>query len=216
MSDNKLRNSSFEGSWFHPVMDGAPIQEFQIPDHWEFWWTEKGTRTPGAWYARPGSTLMVGPALDNPYDQADHSRFVRPEVRIMLRSQVPDWEEEDFGMEGDHLLKSFKGSGSVWFKFIQVVAALPAGEYKLKIQVYPDAYKWDSANTCKVFGSDPNTVLVRFEEGGQFQSANAAPDAVDRLRIIEHRFTHAGGDYTAHVEFMMPFAMDNNGVFFDQ
>lgn len=215
---NLLKNSGFELSWWHPASpkDGAPVKEFQIPEGYtKFWWTQHAdTETPGMWRALPDTTAKISGPLANPFDSSAGARFVRPEIRVMLREQVPAWEQTAFGMQGNHILKIFKGNGSFWCGLTQIIPDLPQGDYQFKFQLYPDSYQWTGE---KSFGADPNTILVKFGPNGEFRSFNPSPDLPAESRLQHHiyEFSHSGGEYIFYIEFLCPFPMDNNGIFCD-
>lgn len=188
-----LKNPSFEGPWYHP----GNISELQIPDSWA-WWHANETIT-------------------NPYDTAPHSRFVRPEVRVLPREQIPEHEQLLFLLDGDQCLKAFKGSGSIFFSLAQDIN-LEAGRYRLTVKVYPDVVsRYDGG---KVFADDPNAALIRFrinDDYGVLQPINPVwldERDINRLQTVTHEFD-AEGMTTVRIYFMLPFPLPQNGVFCD-
>lgn len=134
---NLLRNGSFEGQW----RDLNARQ--QIPNEWEFWADE---RTP------------------NPFSGESYNRFGQPEVRVMLKAQLPAAEWVPFGLDGGQLLHVF--GAAFYVGFVQDVS-LVAGHYRLTAQIFPDVVeRYDGAD--KVFAEDPNACRIRFvyRDGG--------------------------------------------------
>lgn len=189
---NKLNNGSFEQSWYHP--DGIP--ELQIPNGWEFDYADE--------------------SVDNPFDANPWAKFLRPEVRVLPREQLPPDEQALFILDGDQCLKLFKGNGSIFFWLTQDVQLEP-GDYELTIRVYPDVVMDYGDHGQKIFATDPNAALIRFGAGVHWWSINPVPSPHpnDRLQIVKHRFTAPGGMHRVEVEFMLPFPLKQNGLFCD-
>ncbi|MFX0121985.1 MAG: hypothetical protein ACFE9A_21540, partial [Candidatus Hodarchaeota archaeon] len=185
---NILRNSSFEGEWYHK--DGRP--EFQIPNEWVF--TDLGTGSP------------------NPHDPNPWAKFVPPEVRVMLRHQLPLHEQDVFILRGDQCLKVFKGNGS-WHGSLAQVLDLDSGSYELTIKLYADLVK-DYGPGGKVWGDDPQgrDGLVRLSGGDT--KTNWLSLTPGTLNTLSLKFD-ASGETTVAVEIMCPFPLANSGVFCD-
>jgi hypothetical protein len=206
-----LINGGFENGWYHP--DG--ITELQIPKGWTLEVTKNVGASKGTWLTTPAGIQRVGKPVENPYDKAEHSRFMRPEVRVMTKAQVPDWEEAAFGMEGGYILKAFKGNGSLLFAFMQSVQ-LEKGEYELTIRVYPDTVSSYNING-KVFANNSNAALIRFgEEAWTSFNPVPSPPANSRLQTIKHTFDAPGGMYHVKIGFMLPFHLAQNGILCDR
>jgi murein DD-endopeptidase MepM/ murein hydrolase activator NlpD len=190
---NKLTNGNFESGWYHP--NGIP--ELQIPNGWEFGYADEG--------------------VENPYDANPWAKFLRPEVRVLPREQVPPWEQDLFILDGDHTLKPFKGGGSLFFWLTQD-ATLEAGKYELIVRVYPDVVMDYDTDDQKVFATDTNAALIRFNPNDRWQSINPVPSPHPgaRLQTVKHKFAHGGGTRQIVVEFMLPFPLKQNGLFCDK
>lgn len=189
--NNLLKNGSFELGWYHH--DGIP--ELQIPKEWQFGYADK--------------------SVDNPYDTNPWSEFVRPEVRVLPREQLPPHEQPLFILDGDYCLKPFKGSGSLYFWFTQDLN-LDAGDYELTVRVYPDVVMDYDGDGNKIFADDPRAALIRFHPNDFWQNINpVSSPASGRLQTVKHQFTAPGGVYRVRVEFMLPFPLKQNGLFCD-
>lgn len=183
---NMLRNSSFEDGWYHP--EGVP--ELQVPEEWVFW------------YATPD--------CENPYDPAEHSRFVRPEVRVLPKEQLPPLEQDLFILDRHHTLKIFKGSGA-WYGKLQQLT-LP-GHYLFTVNIFADLVK-EYLDGMKVWADDPqgHDGLVRLSSAGQQGPwVSLTPgqwnDISWEFRCTEFEILQ--------VEIMCPFPLANSGIFAD-
>lgn len=190
MSENLLKNPSFEDGWTNP--DGVP--EIQEPKGWNFWHS----------------------TLDNPHSEWP---FVRPEVRVLHVSQLPEAERELFVLTGDYCLKIFKGHGA-WHAGLKQVLSLPVGSYKFTVRVYPDLVKGYGTDGGKIWADDPEGLdgLCRFSiNGTQYDWTNLKAGAWVDLSIV---FRSAGGlNGEGHteigVEWLCAFALANSGIFAD-
>jgi hypothetical protein len=195
---NLLRNPSFEGGWYHP----SNIPELQIPKEWEFWYADANT--------------------PNPYDPAEHSRFVRPEVNHKSRAQLPPEEHDKFILDGEWTLKVFKGNGSFFCSLGQSLALKPNTTYQLNIRGHADVVDhWE--DSTKIPAADPNSCLMRasyeYDTGRSFSEWVSLAGTEKSLApfAYSHTFKTTGDEFHyLGVEFMCPFPVANNGLFLDK
>lgn len=193
---NILGNPSFEEGWYHP--DGIP--ELQIPNQWGFWWAD-------------------GYVFDNPISSDPGNKFVRPEVRVLPKSQLPEHEQDLFVLDGEYCVKIFKGSGAWWGDLFQFVDGEP-GRYRMTVNVYPDLvdhYKDDE----KVAAQDPDSGRIKFDFGffetewEHLLKPNAnGVITLHKVQFIKE-FDAPNGIEGMSVQFMLPHALNNSCVFLD-
>jgi len=191
-----LINGSFEGGWYHP----GSVPELQIPNGWEFWYADS--------------------SVPNPVDPADHSRFQRPEVRVLPADQLPADERGIFILDGDHTLKIFKGHGAWMARFSQVLTLEP-GAYRFTVNLWPDLIQGYDGDR-KVWASDPdgNDGLMRFWFDGtpddywQSVPPPTGQQSAEHWRQFSLDFL-ADGEVELGIELMCPFALHNSGFFAD-
>jgi len=185
--ENLLQNPSFDGGWTSPPGDSN-----QIPNFWAFWY--------------------ASPDLPNPYDPAEHSKWIKPELVHRNRGQLPPYEWPLFFWDdGEWTLKLFKDSGSIWTRLTQSVELEP-GRYRLTINFYSDTYIWDGEQ--KVEPPDPNTGLVRLicEDTEEWRTMKPFIERESFSREFNVSFAHF---VSVGAEFMFPFPVSNNGIFAD-
>jgi hypothetical protein len=183
-----LTNPSFEADWHHP----SNIPELQIPNGWRFWYRE---------------------GHENPHSEDVWNKFVRPEVRVLLREQLPEAERELFILQGDQVLKIFKGHGA-WFGGLSQYLQLEPGTYRFTVKVYADLVK-EYNDAGKVWADDPDQRdgLARFmfnTKGQDWQPLR--PGAWNTLALD---FLAPEHEFGLGIDFMCPFALANSGVFCD-
>lgn len=199
---NLLGNGSFEGGWYHP--DGIP--ELQLPAGWDLKW-------------RDGND----PGWPNPYDDAPHSRFVRPEVRVLPEAFLPEHERPLFIRDGRQTLKVFKGQGALYFTFMQTVSGLtPGATYRLATPVYPDVVMRYEDNR-KVWADDARACQWRVRVGPVAVTVGAGPFGGGWKRLEAGKWNEPAAEFKAggttaevKVDFLMPFALPQNGIFADE
>lgn len=179
-------NGSFELG--HYNKDGIP--ELQIPKGWNFWYK-----------------TSKNPISSDPWNQ-----FVRPEVRVLPRNQLPENEQDLFILDGDYCIKIFKGYGA-WDAAIQQGVTLERGVYAVRLNVYGDAVYYDGNN--KNPAADPQTARVRVNINGiSTKWQNLAQLFYNELlfpfNVLED------GNVKIAVEFMLAFAVQNAGIFADK
>ncbi len=184
---NILFNPSFEDG--HYNQNGVP--ELQLPNNWGFEW----------------DTGRTGFG-DEVWDE-----WVRPEVRVLPKSNVPSSEHNDFFVDGDHAVKIFKGSGAISFRFSQA-HQLEAGKYQFTVNVYPDVIKGYGSNGEKIFADDPLAAELSFLLNGS-QTAWRVVEIGERNR---YAFVFEISEpKTVQVALVARgrFAVENNGWFMD-
>ena len=196
--DNYLLNHSFENGWRHV----NNIQEIQIPNSWDIWFTD----VTGTYKTFSINLERIGDYIPNPHDSAPWSEFVRYEMRILPRNQLPQHEQDLFILDGDYTNKTFKGFGA-WFGGLFQSLSLEQGLYKLTVKVFADLVA-SYSNGEKVWATDPLSGLVRFNNG-DFESLTAG-----EWNILEYEF-EGNGLTDLNIDFMLPFALHNSGLFMD-
>lgn len=194
---NLLRNGGFEQGWY----DVSGTQ--QAPNEWEMHWTE-------------GESM--GDA---------NNVTVRPESRVLPRTQVPPDEHDIFFWDGDYTLKMFWAKAPIHVGISQDVSGLEVGrEYRFVVPVFVDTFEWDGQ---KVAPSDPFSAQVRLGAGPvganwQDEGAinfsnwadptNTSPFYLGRT-TLQFNFVATAADMTVFVEYASKWGLDNNGIFMD-
>lgn len=177
---------SFEDGWYHP----DDIPELQIPVPFQFSYEEG----------------------DNPVSDDPWNDFVRPEVRTLPREQLPPDEQDVFILDGDYCVHAFKSYGA-WNAAFHVEVELEEGIYLFEPRVYGDMVVAYTSGE-KVPAPDPLSGRIRIHVDDFVTTwADLAPLRYMRypLNIIvqEKRVVNIS------VEFMLPYAIKNNGLFAD-
>lgn len=179
-----MKNGSFEGGWYHP--DGIP--ELQIPNKYEF-------------------SYNTG---DNPINSDPGNEFVRPEVRVLPKDQLPPHEQDLFVLDGDYCLKIF---GGAWNASLSQSLELEPGLYFLNIRVYGDLVM-DYDENGKVPAKDPLSGRIRVHVNGNVgEWEYLAPLRWSRYGFILSTTETRIASIT--IEFMLPHALKSNGIFAD-
>jgi hypothetical protein len=188
MTNNLFHNGSFEAGTHNP----GGISELNIPDRWSF--------------------QFALHTIPNPHDPADHARFVRPEVRVLSRADLPENEHDLFILDFNHTLKIFKRSGSWWASLYQVCEIQP-GDYTARIRLFGDLVKAYRGDT-KVWADDPagRDGLFRFMINAEHTDWQIIRPG--DWNTYTHAFT-AQGTTTIGADIMCPFPLYNNGIFAD-
>ncbi|MFK7803729.1 MAG: hypothetical protein AB8G95_19000 [Anaerolineae bacterium] len=135
---NLLFNPSFEMGFTNP----NGVIELQIPDLWNF-------------------EYDIG---YNPLDPEDWNRWVRPEVRVLSKADIPSHEHNDFFVDSNQTVKIFKGYGSVSYRLTQNLKLDP-GRYQFTIHVFPDMVD-DYLTSGKVYADDYRAAEISFLVNG--------------------------------------------------
>lgn len=115
MSDNLLKNGSFEGGTYTRPDNRSSL----FPEGWNVWWADRNTPLLNA---------------DAPKGQGKQDQvWDAPEILPRTAAFVRDIPIKD----GEAMLKGFKGKAPTWFQLNQVVE-LEAGRYRLGMWVFPD------------------------------------------------------------------------------
>jgi hypothetical protein len=140
----------------------------------------------------------------NPYDPA---AYVKPETRVILKSQLPAGEWEQFGLTGSQAVKAFKGSGTWHGPYIQNLSQPLSAPGKATIRFFADLVA--SYNPKKYAAYDPNN------PAGQLR-VNGSPWYLMKPGVInEPVFDLPAGTSQLKVEWRFNYPLANNGIFFD-
>ena len=108
---NLLPNPSFEEEWY--FFQG--VAEWQIPNGW----------------------LLAVDEGPNTLEPGSGGNFLRPEIRVVPKSDIPPSEHAQFVFAGQNTIKAFKGGAPTNFAIFTDVS-LPPGRYRLTINFFPD------------------------------------------------------------------------------
>jgi len=179
-----MKNGSFEDGWYHP--NGIP--ELQIPNEFVF-------------------AYNTG---ENPVNSDPGNEFVRPEIRVLPKDQLPPHEQDLFVLDGNYCLKAF---GGAWNASFSQVMTLEPGVYVLNIRVYGDLVMGYDENG-KIPAKDPLSGRIRVHIDGKPGNWEfLAP-----LRWMRYGHTLVISELTdldVRIEFMLPHAIASNGIFAD-
>lgn len=175
--DNLLRNADFE-----------------IPNGWT---NEPTGQVPYEWSFEYYTGI-------NQYDPAS---YVKPETRVMLKSQLPTGEWEQFGLTGNQAVKAFKG-GLPWHgSYIQILTKPLQRPGKATIKFSADLVK---SYGPKVYATyDPNN------PAGQLRINGSPWYLMKPGEINEPSFDLPAGTFQLKVEWRCNYPLANNGIFWD-
>lgn len=184
---NLLPNPSFEDDWY--FFNG--INELQLPVGW-FAFTDEGPNT----------------LSDDPNDL-----FLRPEIRVITRSDLPAGESNQFVFNGNKTIKAFKGGGPTSFGIFTDVA-LPAGSYRFTVRYFPDTVLLYNGSE-KVWNTDPQAAEVRiiYNEGG---TAWSGTTVATRNTMTYDFKLNAPATVRLGAAFRNRFVNHNNSWFIDE
>ncbi len=183
---NLLPNASFEDDWY--FYQG--VSEWQIPVNWLL-------------------AVNEGP---NTLTPEEGDMFIRPEVRVVPRSDLPADEHNLFVFDGNKTIKSFKNGLPIQFAVFTDIR-LPAGSYRFTIRFFPDIVSVYNGGT-KVWATDPLSAETRiiYNNGG----TGWIPVTPGQRGTLTYDFTltqpatvRLGGD------FRNRYINTNNGWFLD-
>lgn len=186
----------------------------------------------GGWSTpRPHQQVPTSWELDFTEDEhtAGEWKTVQPELRVMLKGQLPPGEWELFGGGGQHIVKLFKGQGAIHARLRQRVTGLEVGaSYRLTVPTYVDTYQWDGekqppepnedewdrAARLRLSAHDDNGVR---ELSCWFDEADVGDPGDFYLRhwVFEWSFTATAPEMVMEIEVWNPWPVSNNGWFFD-
>lgn len=183
---NLLSNASFEEDWY--FFQG--VSEWQVPVNW----------------------LLAVDEGPNTLTPEEGDVFIRPEVRVVPKSDLPASEHSMFVFDGNKTIKSFKGGLPIHFAVFTDIP-LPAGSYRFTIRFFPDVVITYNQGQ-KVWAYDPLAAEARviMNAGG----TGWVPVTPGQRGALSFDFTleepatvRLGGD------FRNRFINDNNGWFLD-
>ncbi|MCL4266251.1 MAG: LysM peptidoglycan-binding domain-containing protein [Anaerolineae bacterium] len=183
---NLLANASFEEDWY--FFNG--VSEWQVPIHWSL-------------------AVDEGP---NTLTPEEGDVFIRPEVRVVPKSDLPPQEHSMFVLDGNKTIKSFKGGLPIHFAIFTDIP-LPAGSYRFTIRFFPDVVS-SYQNNQKVWATDPLAAEARIiHNGGGTGWISVTPGQRGSLTydftLEEPATVRLGGD------FRNRNINENNGWFLD-
>ncbi|MEM8857440.1 MAG: hypothetical protein AAGD96_03915 [Chloroflexota bacterium] len=182
-----LFNGDFEEG--HYNQDG--IAELQLPNNWALEWEVGGTG----------------------FGDEVWDIWVRPEVRVLSKAEVPSNEHSDFFEDGDHTVKIFKGYGAVQFRLTQTIQ-LPPGRYQFTAHVYPDMIDDYTADGDKVFADDYRAAEISFLANGNQSNWEFVP--IGEQNRFAYTFDISQDEpVLVGISGRGRFAVRNNGWFID-
>lgn len=196
-AENLLANGGFEQGWY----DVSGTQ--QCPNSWELHWTE-------------------GEAMGDA-----NSRTVKPETRVLPRTQVPPAEHDLFFWDGDYTMKLFWAKAPIHVALSQDVGGLEVGrEYRLVVPTFVDTYEWEGE---KIAPDDPFAAQMRLGAGpvganwrdesaisfSNWANSTNTPGFYLSRTTLQFRFVATAPEMTVFVEYSSKWGMKNNGVFMD-
>lgn len=217
---NLLANAGWEEGHYHPDdANGYPIMALQVPNGWRVNWRE-----------------TAGAAWPNPFGAA---LFMRPEMNRLPASKLA--ADEQIGLpqalilEGGHTLKLFKGGGALNATLITSVAAGSGPrQLKLTVPVFADLVKGytPKPQKAKIWADDAarRDGLFRVRVGDRAVTAGrpewagvvAGSTAGGWLALAPGQwntfvvnFDAPATAFDLKLDFILPFALPQNGVFLD-
>ncbi|MCA9957651.1 MAG: LysM peptidoglycan-binding domain-containing protein, partial [Anaerolineales bacterium] len=159
-SANLLPNPSFEGDWYFYLYN-----ELQVPDGWQLA-VDEGANT-----LEPGSGGL----------------FLRPECRVVAKTQLPAFEHNLFVFNGEKTVKVFKGGAPTSFSLFTDVYLQP-GTYRFTINYFPDTVAAYQQGGDKIWASQSLAAEVRIihNDGGTGWSE---PASIGSRNTLSYQFT---------------------------
>ena len=181
---NLLPNPSFEEGWY--FFQG--VSEWQLPNGWSF------------------------SVIEGANSEASGGRYFRPEVRVLVRTDLPGNEANLFVMDGNSTIKAFKGDAPTNFAIFRDVALEP-GSYRLTVRFVPDSVLGYEGSQ-KVFNNDPLSAETRIIVGNG--GTNWAGSNVGAQNTVTYDFTlDSAQTVQLGAGFRNRFEQSNNGWFID-
>lgn len=183
---NLLPNFSFEEGWY--FFQG--VSEWQIPNSW----------------------LLAVDEGPNSLEGGSGGNFLRPEIRVVPKSDIPPAEHAAFVFDGQSTIKAFKGGAPTNFAIFTDVTLQP-GRYRLTINFFPDVVITYNGNN-KVWATQPlsSEARVIVDNGGTEwivpTSGSKATLTYDFV-VQETRTVRVGGAFRSRL------VNHNNGWFLD-
>ena len=183
---NLLPNPSFEEGWY--FFQG--VSEWQIPNGW----------------------LLAVDEGPNTLEGGSGGNFLRPEIRVVPKTDIPPAEHASFVFDGQNTIKAFKGGAPTNFAIFTDITLQP-GRYRLTINFFPDVVIiYDNSN--KVWATQPlsSEARVIVDNGGTEwivpQAGSKATLTYDFV-VQETRTVRVGGAFRSRL------VNNNNGWFLD-
>ncbi|MCC6605119.1 MAG: LysM peptidoglycan-binding domain-containing protein [Anaerolineae bacterium] len=183
---NLLPNFSFEEGWY--FFQG--VSEWQIPNSW----------------------LLAVDEGPNTLEGGSGGNFLRPEIRVVPKSDIPAVEHAAFVFDGQNTIKAFKGGAPTNFAIFTDITLQP-GRYRLTINFFPDIVITYNSNN-KVWATQPlsSEARVIVDNGGTEwivpTSGSKATLTYDFV-VEETRTVRVGGAFRSRL------VNNNNGWFLD-
>ena len=183
---NLLPNPSFEEDWY--FFQG--VSEWQIPNNW----------------------LLAVDEGPNTLEGGSGGTFLRPEIRVVPKTDIPPSEHPLFVFDGQNTIKAFKGGAPTNFAIFTDITLQP-GRYRMTINFFPDIVAQYNGGT-KIWAvqdlSSEARVIVDNEGTGWIvpQAGSKATLTYDFV-VDEARTVRVGGAFRSR------FINHNNGWFLD-
>ncbi|MBK8900356.1 MAG: LysM peptidoglycan-binding domain-containing protein [Anaerolineaceae bacterium] len=183
---NLLPNPSFEEGWY--FFQG--VSEWQIPNGW----------------------LLAVDEGANTLEGGSGGTFLRPEIRVVPKTDIPSSEHALFVFDGQNTIKAFKGGAPTNFAIFTDVTLQP-GRYRLTINFFPDIVGNYSGDT-KVWATQGLSSEARIiVDNGGTNWTTPQPGSKGTLTydfvVEEARTVRVGGAFRSR------FVNHNNGWFLD-
>lgn len=183
---NLLPNFSFEEGWY--FFQG--VSEWQIPNNW----------------------LLAVDEGPNTLEGGTGGTFLRPEIRVVPKTDIPPAEHPLFVFDGQNTIKAFKGGAPTNFAIFTDITLQP-GRYRMTINFFPDIVAGYSGGTkiwaVQELSSEARVIVDNAGTGWIVpQPGNKATLTYDFV-VEETRTVRVGGAFRSR------FINDNNGWFLD-
>lgn len=195
-----------------PPIDPPPPTTGNLLTNWSF---EDGWNDDGNSQIPTGYTWgFMPPEQPNPHDPAPHSKFQRPEFRVLHRNNIPN--EPEFIRHGDYTFKPFAGNKAWWGWLQQTKELSQQDTHRWTCWVFGDLVKGYTSNNQKIWADDPQG------RDGLFRFMHNDTALTDWLSIIPGQWNEFIVDFVPNyhisilrVEWMCPFPLQNSGFFCD-
>ena len=183
---NLLPNFSFEEGWY--FFQG--VSEWQIPNNW----------------------LLAVDEGANTLEGGSGGTFLRPEIRVVPKTDIPPAEHASFVFDGQNTIKAFKGGAPTSFAIFTDITLQP-GRYRLTINFFPDiVITYNNNNKVWATQALSSEARVIVDNGGTEwivpQAGSKATLTYDFV-VEEARTVRVGGAFRSRL------INDNNGWFLD-
>ncbi|MCA9943118.1 MAG: LysM peptidoglycan-binding domain-containing protein [Anaerolineales bacterium] len=183
---NLLPNASFEEGWY--FFQG--VSEWQIPNGW----------------------LLAVDEGANTLNPGDGGTFLRPEIRVVPKSDIPPAEHAQFVFDGQNTIKAFKGGAPTNFAIFTDVNLEP-GSYRLTINFFPDIIGgYDGGTKIWAVQALSSEARLIVNSGGTDWST---PQPGARATLTYDFTVEESGAVRVGAAFRSRFVNQNNGWFLD-